>query len=218
MNSNRSAIALAAALAACATVRAPPPSAQCEAALRDGNARYDARDWAGAAERYRAARDACGDSRSASDHFSDSTFAALRLAVVLHNAGDDDGVAETLAAVVTRPDPPTDGFVMLHDLRENLSPAARRRLSELGSTIDAPIYVPDVRLERLWTEDFGCPERKANVAMQSLLKGKGPGCVLDAIRFTCGDAPVRNAYFDFSADPRDKDLRRRTGYDPCKDK
>lgn len=147
--------------------------------------------------------------------------AALTEAKSRADAKDFDGAAEALAAVIIAPEPPRGSLLMLHVIHGSLSAAERQRLAALGTTMDKPIFVRDMRLEYAWTAEFACADGPAKLETQSLFKGpgKGPNCALDGISFTCGNGNKSIRYFDYSADPRDKELRKRlAGFDPCKEK
>jgi hypothetical protein len=170
--------------------------------MREGDDRFDAGDWPAAVDAYRQALARCPDARPAS----------LKLARGLGAIDQHDGAADVLAALVTAPEPPLEAFTELARLRDRLSTAARLRIAQLGSAADRPVHVPAIRFEYSWLGTFACQDGHPQVSGQKLLKSNRG--TLDELDFTCGDGPARSVFFDFSADPTERALRRELGASP----
>jgi hypothetical protein len=85
-------------------------------------------------------------------------------------------------------------------------------VAALGAAADHPVYVPAIRFEYSWLGTFACPDGHPQVSAQHLLSG--PKGQLDQLDYNCGDGVTRTAFFDFSADPMEKSLRRELGGSP----
>jgi hypothetical protein len=108
--------------------------------------------------------------------------------------------------VVTAPGAPTIAFQGLAAAYRNLDAAGQQRIRSLGTRSSAPIHVPEIGTEYFWVRTFGCEGGSARVKMQALISSdKGP---LEPLFFVCADGAERSLYFDFSADPMEKEMRK----------
>jgi hypothetical protein len=133
-------------------------------------------------------------------------------------------VATSPTKPATPPPPPTEASdVLLHghptaewfdafvEQFPSLSASRRSSLAALGTTEKAPIHVPAIKYEYVWAETIACNGGKGTVRSQALT-GDLFGTMLDMLSFTCpDDATDHAAYFDFSDDPREQQMRKELG-------
>lgn len=122
-------------------------------------------------------------------------------------AGDVERAADHYIAAVTGPDPPEAAFQHLARIYERLRPATRDRIRALGGTVEAPLFVPSIGYEYAWIAAFACTGGQGRVAEQVLVAGRQGGGQLDRLHCLCPDGSDRSLYFDFSADPHEREMK-----------
>jgi hypothetical protein len=91
-----------------------------------------------------------------------------------------------------------------------MSAAHRTSLSTIGASQDQPIHVPTIEYEYVWIQKIACNGAPGKVGLQALVTT--PNGQLDELTFTCpGDSSQRSAYFDFSDDPQEQQMRKDFG-------
>jgi hypothetical protein len=101
--------------------------------------------------------------------------------------------------------PTAADFDALVDQFPSLSAARRSEIAALG-TQTAPIHVPAINYEYVWVAKIACNGGAGKVSMQALVGN------LDELSFTCPNDPSEHAaYFDFSDDPTEQQMKKELG-------
>lgn len=118
--------------------------------------------------------------------------------------------ASSIEASLLHGHPTTGMFDELVAQFPAMSSARRAAIAALGTSQDKPIHVPAINYEYVWVDKIACNGGVGNVGTQSLLST--PQGDLDELAFTCpGDATEHAAYFDFSDDPSEQQMRKELG-------
>lgn len=119
-------------------------------------------------------------------------------------SGDLEGAAAHYITAVTGPDPPETAFRHLARIYRRLRPTTRDRIRALGGSAVAPLFVPSIGHEYAWVATFACAGGQGRVAEQSLVGADGQ---IDRLRCVCPDGSDRALFFDFSADPDERQMK-----------
>jgi len=106
--------------------------------------------------------------------------------------------------------PTAQRFNELVDAFPAMSAQRRATLAAIGTSEDAPIHVPSIDYEYVWVAKIACNGGAGQVGVQALLET--PKGELDKLDFTCpGDQASHAAYFDFSDDPTEQQMKKELG-------
>jgi hypothetical protein len=172
---------------------------QCKAVYDTAKTQYDAKQLDAVVKTLRDGYQACGPGRG---------FLGAAGSVLAEQSKYDEGAALMIQEVL-EPDPFEATFGALYDVLDKVSAPVKTKIVALGTDQAAPIHVPAISYEYKWVNSFVCGGKQAQNVTQSLISGKNGD--LDELAFDCGDATKHAVYFDFSADPQEKEMRKQLG-------